>query len=268
LRYFFHAGYLGTHYKGWQKHPDGLSVQQVLEDALSQIFKKTVWIVGCGRTDACVHASQYFFHLDTAIIWDFDLLFRLNHVLPDDIAVFDIIPMEDNAHARFDAIQRAYDYFIHTYKDPFLNGFSSLYPIKDWAIDDMNRAAKLLLNYTDYYAFCKTPDNNTHTICNVTEAQVYISKTGDRLRFHISANRFLGKMVRILTGKLIEIGTGILSVDGFEAHLINPQLAQVIKPAYPQGLYLSQITYPYLHLEPRSNFSQMLGGTDDGWKTL
>lgn len=268
LRYFFHAGYLGTHYKGWQKHPDGLSVQQVLEDALSQIFKKTVWIVGCGRTDACVHASQYFFHFDTTITWDFDLLFRLNHVLPDDIAVFDIIPMEDDAHARFDAIQRAYDYFIHTYKDPFLSNFSSLYPIKDWAIDDMNRAAKLLLKYNDYYAFCKTPDDNTHTICNVSEAQVYINQTGDRLRFHISANRFLGKMVRILTGKLMEIGTGNLSVDQFEAHLINPQLPQAIKPAYPQGLYLSKITYPYLDLEPHTKFSQMLGGTDNTWKTL
>ncbi len=268
MRYFFHAGYLGTHYSGWQKHPDGPSVQQVLEDCLSRILKKTVWITGCGRTDAQVHASQYFFHLDTSLTWDFDLLFRLNHLLPDDIAVFDIIPMEATAHARFDAIQRSYDYFIHTYKDPFLGSFSSLYPVKDWFVDEMNRAAKLLLNYNDYYAFCKMPGRNTHTICHVSAAQVFINETGDRLRFHISANRFLGKMVRILMGKLIEIGTGNLGVDEFESYLVNPRQVQIIKPAYPQGLYLSKVTYPYLDMAPRSKFSEMLAGTGHTWKAL
>jgi tRNA pseudouridine38-40 synthase len=266
LRYFFHLGYLGTNYSGWQKHPDGPSVQQVLEKALSQIFKTELWIVGCGRTDAQVHASQYFFHLDTTRTWDFDLLFRLNKLLPNDIAVFEIMPMADDAHARFDAIERSYDYFIHTYKDPFLSSLSSFYLIKDWDIEQMKRAAALLLKYNDYHAFCKMPDRNTHTICNVSEAGIFMDQTGDKLRFRISANRFLGKMVRIITGKLIEIGTGALSIDEFESHLIDPQSLQVIKPAHPQGLYLSKVKYPYLDMSPRSNFCRMLA--TDTWNTL
>ncbi|GAA4335750.1 tRNA pseudouridine(38-40) synthase TruA [Mucilaginibacter gynuensis] len=265
MRYFFHIGYLGTNYSGWQKHPDGLSVQQVLENCLTQVFKKPMWIVGCGRTDAQVHASQFFFHMDVDEAWDFDLLFRLNHLLPDDIAVFDIIPMDGQQHARFDATERAYDYFIHTYKDPFLSNFSSLYIVKSWDIALMQRAANLLLKYNDYHAFCKMPNRNTHTICNVSDAGIFVDSTGDKLRFHIAANRFLGKMVRIITGKLIDIGTGRLSIDEFESHLIDPQLPQNIKPAYPQGLYLSKITYPYLDIRPRSNFSQMLAGAGE-WR--
>jgi tRNA pseudouridine38-40 synthase len=258
LRYFFHIGYLGTSYSGWQKHPDGLSVQQVLEEALSRIFKTPVYITGCGRTDAQVHASQFFFHTDIDNPWDFDLLFRLNKLLPDDIALFDIIPMEGQPHARFDATERSYDYFIHTYKDPFLSGFSALYTVKEWDINEMQRAANLLLKYNDYHAFCKMPDRNGHTICNVTSAQVYINANGDKLRFSISANRFLGRMVRIITGKLIDIGTGTLSVDEFEHYLINPQETQLIKPAHPQGLYLSKIKYPYLDIPSRSEFVKIL----------
>lgn len=261
MRYFFHIGYQGTNYRGWQKHPDGISVQQVLEDCLSRIFKAPVFITGCGRTDAQVHASQFFFHLD-ADPWDFDLLFRLNSALPDDIAVFDIIPMEGLPHARFDAIERSYDYFIHTYKDPFLNSYSSLYLNKDWDLDKMQRAANLLPQYSDYRAFCKMPDRNEHTICHITKAQFFAGDNGDRLRFRISSNRFLGRMVRILAGKLIEIGTGKLSVDEFKAHLINPELPQLIKPAYPQGLYLCSIKYPYLQLPVRSDFHKMLMGID------
>ncbi|MCO5935705.1 tRNA pseudouridine(38-40) synthase TruA [Mucilaginibacter sp. RB4R14] len=267
MRYFFHIGYHGTNYSGWQIHPDGIGVQQVLEKSLSQVFKKPLQIIGCGRTDAQVHASQFFFHLDVDDAWDFDLAFRLNNLLPDDIAVFDIIPVDGRQHARFDAVQRGYDYFIHTYKDPFLSGFSSMYAVKDWDVGSMNRAAKLLLQYTDFFAFCKMPGRNQHTICNISEAEIFTDNAGDRLRFHISANRFLGKMVRIITGKLIDIGSGKLSVDEFEAHLINPLLPQVIKPAYPQGLYLSKVTYPYLDIPSRSNFTQMLAG-DTTWNPV
>jgi tRNA pseudouridine38-40 synthase len=268
VRYFFHLGYLGTQYSGWQRHPDGLSVQEVIEKALSQIFKKPVQIVGCGRTDAQVHASQFFFHMDADDPWDFDLHFRLNKLLPDDIAIFDIIQMDGLPHARFDATERSYDYFIHTYKDPFLSSFSSFYLLKDLNIRQMQRAADLLLKYTDYHAFCKMPDRNEHTICHIKEAAIFINDAGDRLRFKITANRFLGKMARIIMGKLLEIGAGKLSLDEFEQHLIDPHLPQVIKPAYPQGLFLTKITYPYLDLPLRSNFTEMLGGHAANWKNF
>lgn len=265
MRYFFHIGYHGTNYSGWQITPNGIGVQQILEQSLSRIFKQPTHIIGCGRTDANVHASQFFFHLDINQAWDFDLVFRLNNVLPDDIAVFDIIPVDDKHHARFGATFRSYDYFIHSYKDPFLGRFSSMYVVENWDVDSMDRAAKLLLKYNDYRAFCKMPDRNLHNLCEISEAAVFINNAGNRLRFRISANRFLGKMVRIITDKLIEIGSGKLSIDAFEAHLINPQLPQIIKPAYPQGLFLSKVAYPYLNIPSRSNFTQMLAGIDE-WK--
>ncbi|WP_179412823.1 tRNA pseudouridine synthase A [Mucilaginibacter sp. E4BP6] len=263
MRYFFHIGYYGTNYCGWQKHPEALSVQQVLETNLSKLLKVPIYISGCGRTDAQVHASQFFFHADIEPEWDFDLFFRLNKILPDDIAVFDIIPMEGLPHARFDTIQRSYDYFIHTYKDPFLSRFSSFYAKRNLDLHKMKDAVALLPQYSDYRAFCKMPDRIDHTICHVSTANLFTDKNGDRIRFYISANRFLSKMIRIIVGRLLEIGKGEMSVDEFEHYLAEKITPQIIIPAYPQGLYLSKVTYPYLNLPVRSTFSTtMTEGTD------
>ncbi len=258
MRYFIHIAYHGRAYGGWQKHPGVLNVQGVLEQALSQILKTPVTIVGCGRTDAQVHAAQFFFHMDVDKPWTFDLLFRLNKVLPDDIAVFDIIPMEGLPHARFDAVLRTYDYFIHTRKDPFLNSVSALYPVKNLDLQHMGAAASLLPKYSDYKAFCKSPDRNEHTICNIYSATLFTDEDADRVRFNISANRFLGKMVRTIVGRLLKVGTGALSVDEFEYYLMHPDEQQLIVPAHPQGLYLSKVTYPYLDILPGTTFTSLL----------
>lgn len=269
MRYFVHIGYHGTNYSGWQKHAGAITVQQVLETALSQILKTPIEINGCGRTDAHVHAAQFFFHMNVHKAWDFDLLFRLNKILPDDIAVFDIIAMEGLPHARFDAVQRCYDYFIHTYKDPFLSRFSSLYEYDNLNLDAMRSAVALLPLYSDYSAFCKTPDRNEHNICNVSSAGLFVSNDGKRLRFHISANRFLGKMIRIIVGRLLDIGKGELSVEDFEYYLLQPHIAQVITPAYPQGLYLSKVTYPYLDVEPKTVFTSIMqANIDANWQPI
>lgn len=269
MRYFFHIGYHGTKYSGWQKHAGVVSVQAIFEAALSRLLKTQIAINGCGRTDAHVHASQFFFHIDVEQEWDFDLFFRLNKILPDDIAVFDIIPMQGLPHARFDAVQRSYDYFIHTYKDPFLSGFSALYPEKNFNIDEMKKATALLPLYSDYRGFCKMPDRIEHTICNVSSAGLYVDKTGDRLRFNISANRFLSRMIRIIIGRLLEIGRGEMSVDEFEGYLISRQTPKIIIPAYPQGLYLSKVTYPYLDIPARPTFSGLLQKDDDAvWHSI
>ncbi|WPU91977.1 tRNA pseudouridine synthase A [Mucilaginibacter sabulilitoris] len=269
MRYFFHIGYHGTRYSGWQRHVGVTSVQEVLETALSRLFKHPVAIVGCGRTDAYVHACQFFFHVDIEQEWDFDLFFRLNKILPDDIAIFDIIPMQGQPHARFDAIQRTYDYFIHSYKDPFLSDFSSLYPETNLNIDAMGKAVVLLPLYNDYRAFCKMPDRIDHTICTVTSAGLFVDKSGDRLRFHISANRFLSKMIRIIVGRLLDIGRGDMNVDEFEHYLANKQTPAIIIPAYPQGLYLSKVTYPYLDIPPRTTFTGPLeNGNEAGWQAV
>lgn len=254
MRYFVHIGYKGSNYFGWQRQPDKLSVQEIIEEKLAKIFKKQIIIYGCGRTDAGVHASQYFFHMDIEKPWNFDLFFRLNRILPDDIALFDIIPVEGEPHARFDAVQRSYDFFIHTYKDPFLSQSSSLYLRKEFDLIKMRKAVDLLPQYEDYRAFCKSPDKNEHTICRVSSAQLFVNKEADRIRFSISSNRFLGRMIRIIARKLIEIGDGTLSVDEFESHLISRNIPDKILPAHPQGLFLSRVKYPFLDIEPKAKF--------------
>ena len=269
MRYFFHIAFHGSRYSGWQKHPRILNVQEVLETAIGRVLKKPVAIVGCGRTDAGVHASQFFFHTDIDDEWDFDLFFRLNKILPDDIAIFDIIPMQGQPHARFDAIQRTYNYFIHFYKDPFLSEFSSLYPDRNLNLNKMKAAVALLPLYNDYRAFCKCPDRIDHTLCYVSSAALFCDINGDKLRFHISANRFLSKMIRIIVGRLLEIGRGEMSVDEFEYYLANKETPKIIIPAYPQGLYLSKVTYLYLDIPARTTFSAILQNSMDAdWQEV
>ena len=255
MRYFFHIGYNGHTYNGWQRQPKVNSVQEVIETKLSQIFKTPLTINGCGRTDTGVHASQYFFHADLEQECDFDLKFRLNKVLPHNIAIFDIIAMPGKQHARFDAVQRKYDYYLHTYKNPFLNQLSSYYDVSNLKLDEMKKAVALLPKYKDYRAFCTSPDKNEHTICNVMEAKLYTTANGDYYRFNIASNRFLAKMIRIITGNLLNIGTGKMSVDEFENLLITKETPGTLSIAHPTGLYLSKVTYPYLNLPPRSDFS-------------
>jgi tRNA pseudouridine38-40 synthase len=265
LRFFFHIAYKGNAYRGWQRQPSIPNVQEVIETALTKILKVPCTIMGCGRTDAQVHASQFFFHLEVLDAWDFDLLFRLNKLLPDDIAVFEIIPVNDNQHARFDAMQRTYNYFIHTYKDPFISTGSSLYPEKNLNVERMKEAAKILLKYDDYMAFCKTPAKYKHTLCNLTSATLFTDSSGDKIRFEISANRFLSRMVRMLVGGLLDVGRGKVSVDELEHFLANKIQPESIKPAYPQGLYLSKVTYRYLDIPSRAEFSPMMQGSAEQW---
>jgi tRNA pseudouridine38-40 synthase len=177
--------------------------------------------------------------------------------------------MQGQPHARFDAIHRSYDYFMHFYKDPFLSGFSSLYRDSELDLDKMKAAVALLPLYNDYRAFCKCPDRIDHTLCYVTSASLFADANGDKLRFSISANRFLSRMIRIIVGRLLEIGRGVMSVDEFEYYLGNRQTPKNISPAYPQGLYLSKVTYPYLDIPTRTTFSAILqNGMDADWQEV
>jgi len=257
VRYFFHIGYNGYNYHGWQKHAPHLTIQEVLEVSISKLLKTPATILGCGRTDAQVHASQYFFHLDVEKEIGNELMFRLNKILPEDIAVFDIICVEDNSHARFDATQRTYEYFIHTYKDPFLDHFSSLYLDKKLKTDKMKQTLALLTKHKDYRTFCKSPDKNESTICNITSAELFFDRKGDKLRIQISSNRFLRGMIRAIVAKLLETGTGEISVDEFENHLTSKKAKPNIEFAAPQGLYLSKVIYPFLDIPPRTEFSPL-----------
>lgn len=267
MRYFFHTAFLGQHYHGWQRQSNSFTVQEVVEQALSKLLKEPISAMGCGRTDAQVNASQFFFHVDVMKEWDDRLFFPLNKTLPEDIAIFEILPMKDNQHARFDAIQRRYDYYIHTHKDPFLSSISSWYPGKNFNIDNMKKAVLLLPKYQDYRAFCKSPDIYLHTRCRISSANLFSNAGGDKLRFCITADRFLGRMVRLIVGKLILIGKGEMSVDEFENLLITGQQPKFFDAAHPQGLFLSKIVYPYLELPTRTEFT-LHRDTEEEWLSL
>jgi tRNA pseudouridine38-40 synthase len=267
LRYFFHIGYKGEHYHGWQKNGKIISVQQIIEGKLAQILKTPTMINGCGRTDAHVNASQFFFHADIDKKLDETFLFRLNRGLPDDIAVFDIILLEGLPHARFDASERKYDYFIHTQKDPFLSRHSSLYLNLKLDFESLRKATDLLTKYQDYRPFCTSPDKNEHTICLVKDATWYLSENGNQLRFQITSNRFLSKMIRILIGQLLKVGKGDLSVADFENYFIQKETPKILSSAHPQGLYLSKVTYPYLDLKPKTQFLG-LDKIDEKWSAI
>ena len=255
MRYFFHIGYNGHTYGGWQRHPKANSVQEIIETALSGILKTPTGIVGCGRTDSKVHASQYFFHVDIDLPLRDDFIFILNKTLPHNIAIFDVIPMDGKQHARFDAVQRQYDYYWHTYKNPFLGQLSSFHQIDKLDLLEMKKAVALLPKYKDYRAFCTAPDKNEHTICNVMDAKLYCAANEEHFRFHISSNRFLSKMIRLLMGNILRIGTHQMSVDEFEHHLISKEIPRDFHAASGVGLYLSKVTYPYLNLAARTEFN-------------
>lgn len=262
-RYFFHAAYDGLRYHGWQRQTNLRSVQQVIEDSLAKILRlPKVIILGCGRTDAGVHASQYFFHVDLEVPLREDLLFILNKTLPADIAIFDILPVDPKLHARYGAKARSYDYFIHRTKDPFLRDQSALYIAEELDLEAMQAAVALLPQYKDYAAFCRQPELHNTTFCYVQRAELWQANQGQRLRFHITANRFLRGQIRILVRKLLDIGMGKYTVEAFEAALETGQRPATIFPAHPQGLFLSKVVYEGLEMENKSTLG------DGSWELL
>lgn len=245
-KYFLHLAYKGTHYQGWQRQINAIGIQAIIEDALSRMFKQKVLLHACGRTDAGVHASQFFCHTIIEKEWNFDAVFRINKMLPADIRVYEFIPLEAKANAQLDVIARTYDYHIHTAHNPFLAELSTLYLMDNPALEEMKAAANLLTEYRDFRSFCKQPDLYKTTLCDVSFAELIIDESRTRLHFRITANRFLRAMIRMLVGNLIKIGKREMTLLAFEAKLKNPQLCTQPVFAYPQGLYLSKVVYSYL----------------------
>lgn len=253
MRYFFHIAYNGGNFHGWQRQTNSLSVQQWIEDNLSKIFNQKIVCIGCGRTDAGVHASQYFFHVDIEQNWDFDLKFKLNKMLGKDVFIIELIKMEEAFHAQFDAKERSYSYFIHRKKDPFLHDVSAEYELKDALIPKMEEALQLLLKYQDYKYLCKQPELYDNTLCNISSVSFKTSADLSKIRIDISSNRFLRRMVRLIVGNLVEIGKGKLSIETFESYLKLESSPAFFLAAYPQGLYLSKVKYDFLEREENQN---------------
>ncbi len=253
MRYFFHIAYSGTNYRGWQTQKKVTTIQEIIEGSLGELLKKRVHCCGCGRTDAGVHASQYFFHIDYHNDLPDNFVFILNKMLPKDIVVYDIIPVQGTPHAQFSATERSYTYYLHTEKNPFISDASSLYALSNLNTQDMITASDLLVKYSDYQNFCKTPDRHDSTICHVKSTELVYNQEQTQMIFRITADRFLKNMIRIIVGRLLDIGEGRLSIQQFENYLRLKESPRFFKLAYPQGLYLSKIEYPFLNIEPRND---------------
>jgi tRNA pseudouridine38-40 synthase len=223
-------------------------VQQTVEETMEALLKRKVFCLGCGRTDAGVHASQFFFHFDHKDELPSHLVFKINKMLPDDIAIHDIFRVEGTPHAQFSAVERTYEYYIHTTKNPYLSEISTFYHLEHPDLKSMQHAANLLLQYHDFSRFCKCPLRVDNVFCQVKSAQLYINESGNRILFRITADRFIAAMNRVIVQRLIDVATGKLSVADFEAILSGKIVPKSIRQAYPQGLHLVKVTYPFLHL--------------------
>ena len=235
--------YDGTRYHGWQIQPNGVSVQEKLQEALSTLLREPIVVTGAGRTDAGVHARMMVAHFDWegAVIDGQQLAYKLNRLLPYDIAVSKVEPVSEEMHARFSAKSRMYRYYIHTVKDPFQRAYSCEihYPL---VFAKMNEAAQILTTYEDFGAFCKSGADVKTTFCDVTKAE-WVQTSPTTWYFEIRANRFLRNMVRAVVGTLIEVGRGRLSIDDFKKVIEGKQRSDAGESMPGNALFLEDIVY-------------------------
>lgn len=243
MRFFITLSYDGTRYHGWQVQPNGPSVQEKLQWALSTILRQDIQVTGAGRTDAGVHARMMVAHFDVESM-DFslqDLTYKLNRLLPQDIAIQKMEPVSDDMHARFSATSRTYHYYIHTVKDPFLRAYScELHYLLDFQL--MNEAAAILMTYEDFGAFCKAHADVKTTLCHITTAQWHQTSPSSWY-FEITANRFLRNMVRAVVGTLIDVGRGRLSLDDFRKVIEGKRRTEAGESMPANALFLEDVRY-------------------------
>jgi tRNA pseudouridine38-40 synthase len=241
-RYFFEIQYDGKGYHGWQSQKNAVGVQQVVEESLSTLMNTPTSIVGSGRTDTGVHCIQQFFHADFEKDFHTDtLLQKLNSYLPKDIVIKKILHTKPEAHARYSAISRGYEYRITRKKNPFLEGYA-LHYFKPVNIQTMNRAAALILGAHDFQCFSKVKTDVNNFLCKVKKAR-WIER-GDLLIFQIEANRFLRGMVRAIVGTLLEVGTGKISITEFKQIIKSKDRKKAGENVSPAGLFLTRVKYP------------------------
>ena len=247
MRYFIRFAYDGTAFHGSQRQPNGITVQETMEQALAMIFREEVPLTFAGRTDAGVHAREMFAHFDLPDNDNSKFLiqnskFRLNGILPNSIAIFDIYPVKDDAHARFDAVRRTYEYHVVDHKDPFLcTQATRIRPGLDYAA--MNEAAQLLIGKQDFASFCRTNTDVKTTICDLTRAEWQELGNGHAV-FTIAADRFLRNMVRAVVGTLFEVGRGKMTKEQFAEVITQHNRCAAGDSAPAEGLFLTHVEYP------------------------
>jgi tRNA pseudouridine38-40 synthase len=244
MRFFITLSYDGAAYHGWQIQPNAPTVQQCLNVALSTLLRMPIETMGAGRTDTGVNAAMMVAHFDVPMALDCVALVRkLNSFLPQDIAVSRISQVDDNAHARFDAVSRTYHYHVYTAKNPFHRHYGmQLYYEPDF--DLMNKAAAKLLEVTDFTSFSKLHTDVKTNNCDVMKAEW--TQVGDNLwRFEIKADRFLRNMVRAIVGTLVDVGRGKYSIAEFEDIILSRDLSRCSAGAPACGLFLSDVKYDF-----------------------
>ncbi len=243
-RYFIFISFKGTSYHGWQVQPNSVTVQKILDEALTRILNENISTTGAGRTDAGVHALVFCAHFDSSnsdLTAEKNLLFRLNRFLPDDISVTGIKKVLPDSNARYSAISRTYKYYIARTKDPF-NDESSWFIHGDLDIESMNRASELLLNHSDFTSFSRLHSNNKTNICKIYQSGW--EQSDNRLIFTIKADRFLRNMVRAIVGTMVEAGRGRIDPEGFEKIILLKNRSSAGMSAPAKGLFLVAIDYP------------------------
>ncbi|GHV53369.1 tRNA pseudouridine synthase A [Bacteroidia bacterium] len=243
-RYFIYLGYNGAKYCGWQVQPNGITVQQVLEEALATLLRSAVPVVGAGRTDTGVHARMMVAHFDREeAVGGLPLLAgKLNRLLPKDIAIDRIVEVNEEAHARFSAVSRTYHYYVATQKSPFnYDSACRLYFQPDFGA--MNEACRLLLEHTDFTSFSKLHTDVKTNNCRISSAE-WTDEGGGVWKFSVTADRFLRNMVRAIVGTLLEVGRGKLSADGFRQVIEAKDRGQAGTSAPAHALFLEDIRYP------------------------
>ncbi|WP_158962734.1 tRNA pseudouridine(38-40) synthase TruA [Myroides fluvii] len=245
MRYFIEFAYNGTAYHGWQLQPNARTVQQTLTEAISTLLRQPIELVGAGRTDAGVHAKQMFAHFDYDLPFDSSTLIqKMNSFLPPDIVVYQFHSVTEEAHARFDATYRTYEYHMHLFKDAFAHPLS-YYHHRPLDIALMNQAAQILFEYEDFECFSKTHTDVFTFNCTIYKAE-WAFIDNNQLIFTVSANRFLRNMVRAIVGTLINVGLHKITLDDFRTIIESKDRGQAGFSVPGKGLFLTKVGYPYL----------------------
>lgn len=242
-RYFIELAFKGTEFHGWQIQPNAVSVQECLEKALQTITREAIAVTGAGRTDTGVHASYYVAHIDSGNLnLDHpDFAHKLNRFLNKDVVIFSISKVQADAHARFNAVSRTYQYHINLRKDPF-SRLTSWYFFRQPDLNLMNEANRILFEYTDFTSFSKL-----HTDVKTNNCKIYVAEwtqEGPHIVFTVKADRFLRNMVRALVGTLLDVGTGKISLDEFRAIIERKDRGAAGLSVPAQGLFLTDVEYP------------------------
>jgi len=244
-RYFVELAYDGSNYSGWQRQPNAISVQQVLEEKFSQVLQSDIQVVGCGRTDAGVHARQYFMHFNSPEILTEQHKYGLKSVQPKDIAIYSFDLVQNEAHARFDATLREYIYHISLQTNPFNTKFSWSPPRAEQIdVNLLNQAAKVIASFAAFYPFCKAGSDVENYNCEMHELVWY--REEDQLQFKISANRFLRGMVRMIVGACINVSEGKLSLRELDQALDKQERLITSYSVPAKGLFLNRVVYPFM----------------------